>query len=76
MVQECGLTKCTAHGLRKLAATLSAEAVATVNELMAMFGWSSPAQALVYTRAADKKRLAAEAESVAGVEGLSQPCSF
>ena len=52
-----GLPECTAHGLRKLGATLSAEGGATVQELMCMFGWSSPQQALIDTRAADAKRL-------------------
>jgi integrase len=56
-----GLPVCSAHGLRKLAATLSAEGGATVNELMSMFGWSSPHQALIYTRAADAKRLGGNA---------------
>lgn len=58
---EAGLPHCTAHGLRKAAATLAAEAGATERQLMALFGWSSPAQATVYTRAADKKRLAGDA---------------
>jgi hypothetical protein len=50
-----GLPECTAHGLRKLGATLSAEAGATVQELMCMFGRSSPQHALIYTRAADSE---------------------
>jgi hypothetical protein len=48
--------------LRKAAATLAAERGATVNELMAMFGWTTPNQAIKYTRAAERKRLASRAE--------------
>ena len=49
-----------AHGLRKLAATLTADAGGTTHELMAHFGWSHPAQAEVYTRGADRARLGAQ----------------
>ena len=48
-----------AHGLRKAGATIAAESGATAHELMAMFGWRKLDQAEVYTRAADRKRLAA-----------------
>lgn len=48
----------SAHGLRKAGATRAAEAGATEHELMAMYGWTSPKQAAVYTRAANRKRLA------------------
>jgi integrase len=58
---EAGLPHCTAHGLRKAGATLAAEKGATVNQLMAIFDWDTPAQAKVYTDAADRKRLAGEA---------------
>lgn len=51
-----GVTK-SAHGLRKLAATIAAENGATVAELEAMFGWSGGRMASLYTRAADRKRL-------------------
>lgn len=50
----------SAHGLRKLRATLAAEGGATDRQLMAMFGWSTAGQATVYTKAADQERLAAE----------------
>lgn len=50
----------SAHGLRKLRATLAAEAGATDRQLMAMFGWTTAGQATVYTKAADQERLAAE----------------
>jgi integrase len=57
---EAGLPHCSAHGLRKAGATLAAEAGATDRQLMAMFDWTSASQATVYTKAADRKRLAQE----------------
>ncbi|MBZ0163172.1 MAG: tyrosine-type recombinase/integrase [Notoacmeibacter sp.] len=50
-----------AHGLRKAGATIAADRGATVHMLMAMYGWTRAAQAEVYTRAADRRRLAAMA---------------
>jgi integrase len=49
---------CRAHGLRKAGATIAANEGATAHELMAMFGWSRLAMAEVYTREADKRKLA------------------
>lgn len=58
-VKEAGLPdECRAHGLRKAGATIAADEGATAHELMAMFGWSRLAMAELYTREADKKRLA------------------
>jgi len=51
----------TAHGVRKAAATMIAEAGASEDELMSMFGWQSSKQARVYTRTANRQRLAASA---------------
>lgn len=48
---KAGVEK-NAHGVRKLSATLSANAGATAHELMAQFGWSSSKQAEVYTKGA------------------------
>lgn len=59
--------ECRAHGLRKAGATLAADEGATPHELMAMFGWTRIAMAEVYTKEADKKRLArAAAQRLAG----------
>ena len=58
---QAKLPHCTAHGLRKAGATRAAENGATEHQLMAMFGWDSPKQAALYTRKANRKRLAAEA---------------
>jgi integrase len=48
----------SAHGLRKVAATRAANNGATVAELEAIFGWSGGGMASLYTRAADRRRLA------------------
>jgi integrase len=48
----------SAHGLRKVAATRCAENGATTQQLMALFGWLSQKQAELYTRSADRKRMA------------------
>lgn len=58
-VRAAGLTPgLSAHGLRKAGATIAADNGATIHELMAMYGWTKMAQAEVYTREADKRRLA------------------
>lgn len=66
--REAGLEKGkSAHGIRKLAATLAADAGGTTHELMAHFGWSSAAQAEVYTKGADRQRLGLRSsERIAG----------
>jgi len=53
--------ECRAHGLRKAGATIAADEGATAHELMAMYGWTRLAMAEVYTKEADKKRLAKSA---------------
>jgi integrase len=55
---EAGLERCTAHGLRKAAATVAAENGATAHELMSIFGWLTLKEAERYTRTAERKRLA------------------
>jgi integrase len=60
---DAGLPQCSAHGLRKAAATRMADLGVTTSELMAFFGWRSISQAELYTRAANRKhnaRAAAE----------------
>jgi len=58
---QAGLRHCTAHGVRKAGATIAAENGATTKQLMAIFGWDSIKQAELYTRAAEQKRMAADA---------------
>ena len=55
--KEAGVSK-RAHGLRKTRAIELAENGATVNELMAYFGWETPQEAIRYTRMAQQKVLA------------------
>jgi hypothetical protein len=63
-----GITDKSAHGLRKLSATLWAERGATEHELMAMFGWLTPQMASLYTRTAARKKLALNAhDRLAGI---------
>jgi integrase len=56
-----GLPQCSAHGLRKARASILVERGATDRQLMAVFGWESEQQATRYTKAANRKRLAAAA---------------
>jgi len=58
---EAGLDHCSAHGLRKAGATRAAENGATEQELMAIFGWQTSKEATRYTRAANRKKMAAGA---------------
>ena len=54
--------------MRKAAATRAAKRGATAHELMAMFGWRTIKQTEVYTRAAERKRLAGAAMHLLGTE--------
>ncbi|NGO50494.1 tyrosine-type recombinase/integrase [Allomesorhizobium camelthorni] len=58
--------KKSAHGVRKIGATRAAEAGATVAELEALFGWTGGAMASLYTKTADRKRLARQASEKIG----------
>lgn len=51
----------SAHDVRKIAATRAANAGAAVAQLEAIFGWQGGGMASLYTRAADRRRLAMEA---------------
>ncbi|MEM7192186.1 MAG: tyrosine-type recombinase/integrase, partial [Pseudomonadota bacterium] len=50
----------SAHGVRKLAATRMAENGATEAQLMAVFGWTEAKMPTLYTRSANRRRLATE----------------
>ena len=56
-----GLPRCTAHGLRKIAAVRAAENGATDRQMMALFDWDTPSMAAKYTKAAQQKKLAQDA---------------
>jgi integrase len=55
---EAGLPDCSAHGLRKLIATRLAEAGCSENTISAILGWANNDQAALYTRAANKVKMA------------------
>lgn len=63
-----------AHGLRKLGPALAAESGASALELMAMWGWTTLAQAELYTRSANRRILGDSAASklLAGYEESAQ----
>jgi len=56
---QAGLPQCSTHGLRKAGATIAAENGATDDELMAIFGWTTKKQTTLYTKQANRKKLAA-----------------
>jgi len=55
---EAGLENCSAHGLRKAAATRLAEQGATEHEIMAVTGHQTSKEVMRYTRAASRELLA------------------
>jgi integrase len=55
-----GLPHCSSPGLKKAGATIAAEN-ATESQLMAIYGWSDLKMAALYTRKANRKRLARDA---------------
>lgn len=57
---EAGVSK-SAHGIRKLAATVIADNGGSEQELQALFGWTTNAMSSVYTREANRKRQALQA---------------
>jgi hypothetical protein len=59
--RTAGVSGKSAHGLRKVAATRAAENGATERELEAIFGWFGGRMATLYTRSANRSRLAAGA---------------
>jgi integrase len=73
--REAGLPKgYSAHGLRKCSATRLAENGATAHELMAWFGWTNIREAELYTRRADRKKLAGRAGArIIGGTGSGNP---
>jgi integrase len=51
----------SAHGVRKIAATTAANNGATVAQLKALFGWTTDSMPALYTKSADRERLARQA---------------
>lgn len=71
---EAHVTK-SAHGLRKLSATLAAEGGAATHQLLAQYGWSNIATAEIYTKGVDRKRLGIEASRIVAdqIENIKIP---
>lgn len=64
----------SAHGVRKIAATTAANNGATVAQLKALFGWTDDAMPALYTKTADRERLAINAgHTLANAERTSIP---
>lgn len=63
---QAGLPDCTAHGLKKIAATIVAELGATNRQMMALFDWETERMATVYTDKANKAKMAADAARLLG----------
>ena len=58
LVDAAGKASRSQHGIRKGVAELMAEAGATEYELMATFGWTETKTAAVYTKKADRRKVA------------------
>ncbi len=58
---EAGLPQCSAHGLRKAAATRLANAGCSTDQIRAITGHRSVSEVAHYTKAADQQRLARQA---------------
>lgn len=59
--RAAGLPHCSPHGLRKAGASIAAENGATDSQLMAIYGWTDPKMPALYTRKANRKKLASDA---------------
>lgn len=71
--RQAGIPK-SAHGVRKIAATIAAENGATGKELDALFGWVDGGKtSAIYTAAADRARLSSQAIGKLDENGTSPP---
>ena len=57
-VKRAGLSGISAHGLRKTFASKQAENESTTNEIAALGGWSDLQQVELYTKSAERKKMA------------------
>jgi integrase len=70
--RSAGVAK-SAHGVRKIAATTAADNGATVHQLMAIFGWVTTQMAELYTKEANRRRLARDAvHTLSRTAGMGQ----
>lgn len=58
LIRDAGVVGKTSHGIRAGAATMAANKGATDHQLMSMFGWLTEAEAIRYTKQANRVRLA------------------
>ena len=68
--RQAGLPRCTAHSVRKGLATDQAHNEATDSMLEAMFGWKDAKTSKIYTRNAERGRLARQAVSKINWDGI------
>lgn len=66
---EAGLKGYSAHGLRKTSATAAANAGATDQENMAKHGWGDARTAAIYTRKANRRKLALQCAAKVQTQG-------
>ncbi|MDO9564646.1 MAG: tyrosine-type recombinase/integrase [Bradyrhizobium sp.] len=71
--RAAGIPNKSAHGIRKAAATRAANNGATVATLEAIFGWEGGQMAALYTKAADRRKLAADHMEKLSKSGTSIP---
>lgn len=74
--EQAGIGHCSAHGLRKIGATIAAELGASEHQLMAIYGWTTQEQAAHYTKTVNRRRLSDQGMSLltdAWTEVLSVP---
>ena len=57
-VKRAGLSGISAHGLRKTFAAMQAEDESTTNEIAALGGWEDLQQVELYTKSAQRKKMA------------------
>lgn len=55
--EQAEIGHCSAHGVRKIGATIAAELGATEHQLMAIYGWTTLEQASHYTKTVNRRRL-------------------
>jgi integrase len=72
-VRAAGIKNRSAHGIRKAAATRAAYNGANIQTLNAIFGWKGNQMAILYTEAADRRRLAEENMAMMSKTGTSIP---
>ena len=58
--REAGLTLCSTYGLRKVGAKRAAHNGANIHTLNAIFGWKDAKEAMTYTEAVEREKLADE----------------